>query len=46
MSNTPPLYNETHQHRDATPTAYENLLGDSIESPSRFSYAVGVASRC
>ena len=31
MSNTPPLYNETHQHRDATPTAYENLLGDSIE---------------
>jgi hypothetical protein len=31
MSNTPPLYNETHQYRDATPTAYENLLGDSIE---------------
>lgn len=31
MSNTPPLYNETHQYRDTTPTAYENLLGDSIE---------------
>lgn len=31
MSATPPLYNETHQHRDAPPTAYENLLGDSIE---------------
>lgn len=31
MSATPPLYNETHQHRVAPPTAYENLLGDSIE---------------
>jgi len=31
MSATPPLYNETHQHRAAPPTAYENLLGDSIE---------------
>ncbi|MBV8620337.1 MAG: hypothetical protein JOY84_15840 [Curvibacter sp.] len=26
-----PLYNETHQHRLAEPTAYENLLGDSLE---------------
>ncbi len=25
------LYNETHQHRDAEPTAYESLLGDAIE---------------
>lgn len=25
------LYNETFQHRDAAPTAYESLLGDSIE---------------
>jgi hypothetical protein len=31
MSNTPPLYNETHQHRSAKPTAYEDLLGDSLE---------------
>lgn len=28
---TPELYNETHQHRLAAPTAYESLLGDSIE---------------
>ncbi len=27
----PPLSNETHQTRRAPPTAYENLLGDSIE---------------
>jgi hypothetical protein len=26
-----PLYNETHQSRKAPPTAYESLLGDSIE---------------
>jgi hypothetical protein len=26
-----PLYNETHQTRAAAPTAYESLLGDSIE---------------
>lgn len=25
------LYNETHQNRSAPPTAYESLLGDSIE---------------
>ena len=25
------LYNETHQHRPHAPTAYESLLGDSIE---------------
>jgi len=25
------LYNETHQNRTAPPTAYESLLGDSIE---------------
>jgi len=25
------LYNATFQHRDADPTAYESLLGDSIE---------------
>jgi len=25
------LYNETHQTRRSEPTAYENLLGDSIE---------------
>lgn len=28
---TAPLYNETHQARTAAPTAYESLLGDSIE---------------
>lgn len=28
---TPELYNETHQTRTALPTAYESLLGDSIE---------------
>jgi hypothetical protein len=26
-----PLYNETFQNRIAAPTAYESLLGDSIE---------------
>ena len=25
------LYNDTHQNRSAAPTAYESLLGDSIE---------------
>ena len=25
------LYNETHHNRTAPPTAYESLLGDSIE---------------
>lgn len=25
------LYNEIHQNRSTPPTAYENLLGDSIE---------------
>jgi hypothetical protein len=28
---TPELYNATHQSRSAPPTAYESLLGDSIE---------------
>ena len=32
------LYNETHQHRHTTPTAYESLLGDSIE----FAFAKGL----
>lgn len=27
----PPLYNEIHQNRSAPPTAYESLLGDSLE---------------
>jgi hypothetical protein len=31
MRHAPPMYNETHQHRSAAPTAYESLLGDSIE---------------
>jgi hypothetical protein len=31
MRALPPLSNETHQHRSAPPTAYENLLGDSLE---------------
>lgn len=31
MSTTRTLYNGTHQHRAAAPTAYESLLGDSIE---------------
>jgi hypothetical protein len=35
---TPELYNETHQHRSAPPTAYESLLGDSIER----AYAAGI----
>ncbi len=26
------LYNETHQNRDAPATAFEDLLGDAIES--------------
>ena len=38
MSKTPDLYNETHQTRAAPPTAYENLLGDSIER----AYAQGI----
>ncbi len=32
------LYNETHQNRTAPPTAYEGLLGDSIER----AYAQGI----
>ncbi len=32
------LYNETHQNRTAAPTAYESLLGDSIER----AYAAGI----
>jgi len=32
------LYNETHQNRTAPPTAYESLLGDSIER----AYAAGI----
>lgn len=32
------LYNETHQNRSAPPTAYESLLGDSIER----AYAQGI----
>lgn len=32
------LYNETHQTRSAAPTAYESLLGDSIER----AYAQGI----
>jgi hypothetical protein len=32
------LYNETHQHRQAPPTAYESLLGDSIER----AFAMGI----
>lgn len=31
MSTVAALYNETHQTRVAPPTAYESLLGDSIE---------------
>jgi hypothetical protein len=31
MRALPPLSNETYQHRSAPPTAYENLLGDSLE---------------
>jgi hypothetical protein len=31
MRQLPTLSNETHQHRSGPPTAYENLLGDSIE---------------
>lgn len=27
----PTLYNETHQNRSAPPSAFESLLGDSIE---------------
>ena len=38
MSKSPDLYNETHQRRAAPPTAYENLLGDSIER----AYAQGI----
>lgn len=31
MKTPQPLYNETHQNRTSPPTAYESLLGDSIE---------------
>ncbi|GAB3186279.1 recombinase-like helix-turn-helix domain-containing protein [Hydrogenophaga aquatica] len=37
MSNRP-LYNETFQNREAAPTAYESLLGDSIER----AFAMGI----
>jgi hypothetical protein len=32
------LYNETFQNRSASPTAYESLLGDSIER----AFALGI----
>lgn len=32
------LYNEVHQNRNAPPTSYESLLGDSIER----AYAQGI----
>jgi len=35
---TKELYNETHQTRSTPPTAYESLLGDSIER----AYAQGI----
>lgn len=35
---TAPLSNVTHQNRTAEPTAYESLLGDSIER----AYAQGI----
>jgi ABC-type protease/lipase transport system fused ATPase/permease subunit len=35
---TASLYNETHQSRTAPPTAYESLLGDSLER----AYAQGI----
>jgi hypothetical protein len=35
---TAPLSNETHQTRMSAPTAYESLLGDSIER----AYAQGI----
>lgn len=35
---TASLYNETHQSRSAPPTAYESLLGDSLER----AYAQGI----
>jgi len=38
MSTPTKLYNETHQTRTSAPTAYENLLGDSIER----AFAMGV----
>lgn len=31
MAVSPPLVNVMNQHRQAEPTAYENLLGDAIE---------------
>ncbi len=34
----PTLYNEVHQSRTAAPTAFESLLGDSIER----AYAQGI----
>lgn len=33
-----PLYNETHQHRDGAPTAYDSLLGDALER----AFAMGI----
>ena len=38
MSTPVPFYNETHQARTAPPTAYESLLGDSIER----AFAMGI----
>ncbi len=38
MSTPTALYNETHQARSAPPTAYESLLGDSIER----AFAMGI----
>lgn len=35
---TAALYNETHQSRNAPPTVFESLLGDSIER----AYAQGI----
>ncbi len=32
MRSTPPLFNDTFQHRTSPPTAYENSLGDAIEA--------------
>jgi len=32
------LYNETYQHRSTAPSAYESLLGDSIER----AFAIGI----
>jgi hypothetical protein len=31
MTQPRPLYNETHQTRQSSPTLFENLLGDALE---------------